>query len=294
MIICRNPYRPKDDPSAAYPCGRCLACRYKMVSDWTIRMTHERETRGSAHFLTLTYDNKHINPHYSLRKRDIQLFFKRLRKKIDYKFTYYVCGEYGPRTHRPHYHMILFGIRPDDLHHIYSSWTLCDPINGIHLEEANTRKACAYVAGYVNKKLGKRYSNLFKKQYPNKEPEFSLCSQGLGYDWCFKHSELYKTQKVMYENGHRRMLPRYYRKKLGIELDDLSDLMIDTVKSTVDAIIERTQCEMVRPYEMHDLDDYLWMQNITLFNEYQAIREICNEKLERKLKDTRTFEGESE
>ena len=44
----------------------------------------------------------------TLRKKDLQLFFKRLRHKIP-KFSYLACGEYGGETERPHYHAILFG-----------------------------------------------------------------------------------------------------------------------------------------------------------------------------------------
>ena len=52
----------------------------------------------------------------SLRKRDFQLFMKRLRKKYsDDRIRFYACGEYGSETFRPHYHAILFGLHLDDL-----------------------------------------------------------------------------------------------------------------------------------------------------------------------------------
>lgn len=47
-----------------------------------------------------------------LRKRDLQLFFKRLRKNLskfsDAKIRYFAMGEYGPVHFRPHYHFLLF------------------------------------------------------------------------------------------------------------------------------------------------------------------------------------------
>lgn len=47
-----------------------------------------------------------------LRKHDLQLFFKRLRKNLSYygeeKIRYFACGEYGPVHFRPHYHFLLF------------------------------------------------------------------------------------------------------------------------------------------------------------------------------------------
>lgn len=49
-----------------------------------------------------------------LRKRDIQLFVKRLRSSFDYELQrhaevrYFICGEYGPEHYRPHYHCLFF------------------------------------------------------------------------------------------------------------------------------------------------------------------------------------------
>nr|CDL65737.1 unnamed protein product [uncultured bacterium] len=47
-----------------------------------------------------------------LRKRDLQLFIKRLRKNLskysDAKVRYFAMGEYGPVHFRPHYHFLLF------------------------------------------------------------------------------------------------------------------------------------------------------------------------------------------
>lgn len=47
-----------------------------------------------------------------LCKRDVQLFLKRLRKYVfkntQERLRYFLCGEYGPQTFRPHYHFLLF------------------------------------------------------------------------------------------------------------------------------------------------------------------------------------------
>ena len=47
--------------------------------------------------------------HGQLVKRDLQLFFKRLRK-ITGPFRYVACGEYGELRRRPHFHVALFGV----------------------------------------------------------------------------------------------------------------------------------------------------------------------------------------
>ena len=97
------------------PCGKCLACLSQKAKEWTMRLSHEwyyyNETNSM--FITLTYDSDNIPSDYGLHKRDIQLFMKRLRKQCDkenIKLKYFVAGEYGFQKHRPHYHMILFGL----------------------------------------------------------------------------------------------------------------------------------------------------------------------------------------
>ena len=64
-------------------------------------------------FITLTYDDLHCPEDHSLVLRDIQLFVK-TPKKIG-KFRFFHAGEYGAITHRPHYHMCIFGYRPSDV-----------------------------------------------------------------------------------------------------------------------------------------------------------------------------------
>lgn len=43
-----------------------------------------------------------------LSKSDLQKFLKRLRKAYGKKVRYFACGEYGPKTFRPHYHLLFF------------------------------------------------------------------------------------------------------------------------------------------------------------------------------------------
>lgn len=89
-----------------------------------------------------------------LSKRDIQLMIKNLRdkfKKLDNaKLRYWVTGEIGPRTFRPHYHLLLFFESTLCIQNIESLlakvWrygTIFDP----HLVSGS---ASEYVASYVN------------------------------------------------------------------------------------------------------------------------------------------------
>lgn len=111
------------------PCGHCIGCKLDYSRQWADRMMLELEaTPGNkAIFVTLTYENpkgiwiKHpdtgiLGFNYTLVKRDLQGFNKRLRKKFDdRKLRFYGAGEYGETTLRPHYHEIIFGIDLNDV-----------------------------------------------------------------------------------------------------------------------------------------------------------------------------------
>ena len=60
-------------------------------------------------FVTLTYDEKHLPKDGSLCLEHVQLFLKRLRFGSAFPLRYFLCGEYGEKTSRPHYHICLFG-----------------------------------------------------------------------------------------------------------------------------------------------------------------------------------------
>ncbi|MBR3287738.1 MAG: hypothetical protein IKI72_07975 [Bacteroidales bacterium] len=70
-----------------------------------------------ARYSMLPHGSDHVAV---FNKRDIQLFLKRLRKYVSTRFSSSACrffaiGEYGPRSLRPHYHIILF-TDSEDLH----------------------------------------------------------------------------------------------------------------------------------------------------------------------------------
>lgn len=102
------------------PCGKCAACLSRRRSQWSMRLFNEVRNSDTCYFITLTYNDEHLNYKFInddgeiidvpvVCKRDVQLFLKRLRKKIEpFKIRYFLVSEYGPKTFRPHYHMLLF------------------------------------------------------------------------------------------------------------------------------------------------------------------------------------------
>ncbi len=110
-----------------FPCGKCPACVRRRVSGWAFRLNKQSEQSNSAHFVTLTYNDEHIkktkNGFETLVKKDVQDFFKRLRKLTKQKISYYAVGEYGDTGERPHYHIILFNANPKI---VENAWKLND------------------------------------------------------------------------------------------------------------------------------------------------------------------------
>lgn len=104
-----------------FDCGACPECLRKRASVWALRAVHESRDHAQNCMICLTYDQylrdssgKIVGERvsdFSVNKRDLQLFIKRLRKYFsDLRIKYIACAEYGKRTHRPHYHVLLFGV----------------------------------------------------------------------------------------------------------------------------------------------------------------------------------------
>ena len=165
------------------PCGRCLGCKIAHSREWTLRLLHQLSTSDTACFLTLTYDEE--NCPLSLKKSDLQKFWKRLRKQLKKEgrnIKYFACGEYGDTYGRPHYHSICFGIDWNDELLINQCWN-----KGFIKIGSVTRQSCGYVTDYCLKKFGRKKD---KEMYESVglEAPFQLCSQGLGLDFALANS----------------------------------------------------------------------------------------------------------
>lgn len=98
------------------PCRQCINCAMKKAREWSMRNCLEARDFDDDQkwFLTLTYDNDNVNKVNkvnSLSHSDITNFMKKLRSYFkDDKIRFFASGEYGSKTYRPHYHIILYGI----------------------------------------------------------------------------------------------------------------------------------------------------------------------------------------
>lgn len=203
------------------PCGQCRWCRLERARVWSIRCMNESQLHKENWFLTLTYNDKFLPENKTLVKKDLQNFFKRLRKK--HKFRYYACGEYGDENERPHYHVIIFGLELTDkiLHtnnngfNIYISPYL-EKVWGMGFVVIGnvTFDSCSYVARYIMKKqLGKNAKEHYKRI--GKIPEYNVMSRkpGIGHDWYKKYwRDIYSSENkgTFNVDGRKTKPPRYY------------------------------------------------------------------------------------
>jgi len=236
-----------DDESLTIRCGRCIRCRLHRSAMWAVRCTHEAKMHKHNSFLTLTYDNENIPWDMSVHVREVQLFMKRLRKRLGNthkKIKYFLCGEYGELNRRPHYHVLLFGYDyPDkkffktsgkgkDKNPLYISDLLQKDWGKGHCFIGDvTFNSAAYVARYVVKKVvGKdlhkakpqkfdgysvdltpyQYFDANTGQVFDISPEFVTMSNGIGKSWFMKNrGDVFPHDKVVV-NGRALKPPRYY------------------------------------------------------------------------------------
>lgn len=232
-MVCTHPTAIYNGDSAVkyrlYGCGKCMPCRIQRTSEWSLRLMNELPYWNyEATFITLTYDEEHLPSDFGLHKEDLQKFFKRLRKDLDYKIKYYACGEYGDKLGRPHYHAIVFGLDYNEFNRqlIKDNWRLCDSERFDYSPYKKSECGFApvtpddirYVCGYIQKKLN---GDMAQETYGERQPPFSASSQGLGLRFAESHKEELQNGEVTFR-GHNVSIPRYYVKKLDLKFDSIT------------------------------------------------------------------------
>ena len=145
-----------------------------------------------------------------------------------------MCGEYGDKLQRPHYHYLIFGYNFPDRYRfktshsgeqLYRSATLEQlwPFGHSWIGEV-TIDSCAYVAAYVLKKMtGEKAWEHYKRtdEAGNDywlEPEFNLMSRGkgIGKEWWERYHRDVIVQDCVNNHGKKSRPPRYYDKLLEL------------------------------------------------------------------------------
>lgn len=169
-------------------------------------------------FVTLTYDPQKYNGD-SLVPEHCTKWLKRLRKALgDKKIRYFLVGEYGDHTQRPHYHAAIFGIGPSYEDLVLSSWNM----GHVYVGDLSPHSA-RYITGYVVKKMTAKTDDRLSGRYP----EFARMSKGIGRDAIPALAEAVKPYIEATEDvptfvraGSKTMpLGRYLRARIRKELD---------------------------------------------------------------------------
>lgn len=208
--MCLSPLLLNRDHWHRYvPCGRCPECVSLFSQIWALRCVLEAQGHDKNCFLTLTYAEA---PPEGVVKRDLQLFFKRLRRALgaEHPIRYFACGEYGKKGLRPHYHVLIFGWSPDDLEFfqttsknerlyrssfIESLWPL-----GFSSVGELTYNSCKYSSLYLQK---------FNRVPEGANKPFRLMSLKPGIGFEFITPRLLESRGIYYR-GVKYPIPRYF------------------------------------------------------------------------------------
>lgn len=253
-FMCLSPIIDKNGYVLA--CGKCMECRLTRSNEWSYRLMDESSLYVDKFFLTLTYNEAHLPKNGDLCRRDLQLFIKRLRKRISpVKIRYFYCGEYGSEKGRCHYHLIVFGWLPNDLYFFKKSkkgepmfrspfledlWSVSVKDEFGNILYSKSGKPLTEPIGFVSIEFLEnisqaRYISLYMQKPPKdgRSKPFVGMSQGIG-----KGSIDFDKLKIdgnIWHNGKYIRAPRYYRKLAKDNGIDLSRplLCLNTEKQIV-------------------------------------------------------------
>lgn len=183
-----------------FDCGACPECLRKRSNYWALRAVYESRSHLNNCMVTLTYDNFEydeygrvvgelpVNRDLRVNQRDIQLFIKRLRKWqssfSDEKIKYIACAEYGSRTGRAHYHLILFGVKFPDLH-FYKKSKRGNPIYmSSILSNLWSHGICTVDSIRVHSAVARYCTKYCAKS--RSDDTFMLCSHHIGFEGLWK------------------------------------------------------------------------------------------------------------
>lgn len=265
-----------DTPSMEVPCGKCINCLIAKQSSLTFLANRELidvyRKGGCASFVTMTYDDNHLPINecgkVTLRKRDVQLWLKNLRRNMEYhndhtKFKYILCGEYGDSFGRPHYHIVLLGLS-DSKARFYTRklWRhgLCDI--GVL-----TAGGIRYVCKYLTKQHPTKEVKELREKY-NVENPFLTHSIGIGKDWVARNVQKIADDDFQFVvNGKKRFYPKWIMQYVSLRTS--KDYRPIVKRYFMDKVYRESHkngfgCDIVS-YE----EDYTYL---TYMNNVQALR----------------------
>lgn len=204
--LCLTPYFDKVT-NMPHNCGHCAHCRSQKKVAWSSRVIADYNAfNQKAVFLTLDYADSHLpnaRPVYNQKTGEVyryasgmprlmgdlcrphaNAFFNKFKtyyqRKFNTKFEgkYFLCGEYGGRFGRPHYHALILGIDINQIE-VIKLLESCWKYGRCKIEAPRNAEHCIkYIAGYLFDSIGSQ--SQFMQHYQVKQVPFCNVSKGFG------------------------------------------------------------------------------------------------------------------
>jgi len=241
--MCKNPVKIR---GYWFDCGKCHHCRIKKAREWTIRILNEfKYYQKNTHFITLTYAPENLPEWHSLHYSDVQAMLHRLRaNNPGTKIKFFCVGEYGKKTKRPHYHMLLFGMSKEQVTHAFrvqNVWNL----GFVDIGYSVNCSVAQYCAQYSLSKLQMRIDG------PRTQC-LIRASQGLGLRYATENAQQILDQGFIAYGKMKFAIPRYYFKKWEI---DRSEYYQDQIDDYTNEIIDEAKCIGINIWFNPEFDD---------------------------------------
>lgn len=247
------------------PCNHCLECVKDHQNEYIVRAIEEQRKRGTMCFFTLTYapdtlpmkefeiideetGEMSCYETQTLHRADVSLWLKLFkqtwkRKGQTLDFSYMITGEYGPKTQRPHYHGLIFGLNDEQINQLMWSWKtkygyVC--FKKIPSLMADVEKVSRYCAKYMIKNeewklvpenaekpriMTSQFFGMPEEKRWNAMVRYYQAQDVLEYDPLnpkFENvkdmykivDEIIRRRKYRIGNGKEFKLPNYYKRKI--------------------------------------------------------------------------------
>lgn len=152
---------------------------------------------------------------------------KRYRREIG-PVRFYMCGEYGEKLGRPHYHYLVFGHDFKDKSYFKKSLAGTRLYRSAQLERLwpwgysyigeVDLSTCAYVASYCMKKITGEKAEEHYRRTDEAGNDFYLMREfaqmsrnpGIAYEWWKRYSNDVTVNDTVYTGPNKSKPPRYY------------------------------------------------------------------------------------
>lgn len=215
------------------PCGKCAICIKALQDQFLVRLLETGKSYGSFIYDTLTIADEHADfvdvsdlvcrenwddylsedsynmlvNHYqdclvpTLDKKHFSTWIKRGRELYFYdngermKIKYLACLEYGPKTSRPHIHLMLFGLSRSDYNYYFRDrWRRehgFTKTKYINLKSKGSYKDLSCITSYVSKYITKgEFESPFVFDKIQPKPWRQL-SHGIGEEYLKRHADFF-------------------------------------------------------------------------------------------------------